>query len=55
MDWVYLFRNSLRASNDRIKEFENELNDSGIKRFPINFSDILILTLREHIQSYCKK
>lgn len=53
--WVYLFRNSLRASNDRINEFENELNDSGIKRFPINFSDILISTLREHIQSYCKK
>lgn len=51
---VYLFRNKLKTFDNEIKEFEVELNDSSVKRFSINFSEILIFTLKEHIHLYCK-
>jgi hypothetical protein len=53
--WIYLARNKLKIFDDEIKEFEDELNDSGIKRFSINFSEVLICTLKKHINSYCNK
>ena len=53
--WIYLARNKLKTFDDEIKKIEDELNDSEIKRFSINFSEILISTIKEHINSFCKK
>ncbi|OQW38881.1 MAG: hypothetical protein A4S08_08945 [Proteobacteria bacterium SG_bin4] len=53
--WIYLARNKLKTFDDEFKKFEDELNDSRIKRFSINFSEILISTIKEHINSCCKK
>lgn len=52
--WVYLFRNKLKASDNEIKELENELNDRSVKRYSIDFSEVLILALKNHIHIYCK-
>ena len=56
--WVYLSRNKLskidiKSPDDRIREIEEELNDHSIKRYPINFSAVLISILINHMSHYC--